>query len=190
MSTAPRVRLPVISDDEAEVAELVRQGHTEESARHVIARSQRPKKLADCRDGLRPCPWVSCKWNLLIDVVDEGGIVLNAGHRRHEGGGRVIPPRELAQERFLDELEDAVDWWFDEPFPPVPSCAIDEAMARQPDDNSITLLDEIAEMMYVTRERVRQIEAGALQSLRDGGHDVEDLKELADEMRGQQDERE
>lgn len=150
----------------------------------------RPKTVGDCRGGVRPCPWVSCKFNLLIDVVDEGGIVLNAGHRRAEGGGRVIPPKPSADERFLDEMEDAIDWWFDEPDPPVPSCAIDEAVARQPDDNAITLLDEIAEMMYVTRERVRQIEAGALVSLRDGGLDVEDLKELADDMRAGQDERE
>lgn len=168
------VKLPVIKDDDD-------------------PRFRRPKTLADCRGGLRPCPWVSCKFNLLIDVVDEGGIVMNAGHRRSEGGGRVIPPHPKAQERFLDEAEDAVDWWFDEidPDNPIPSCAIDEAVTRQPTDNNITLLDEIAEMMYVTRERVRQIEHGALAKLKASGVDlVAELREIIDEMRRMQDERE
>lgn len=32
----------------------------------------RPKTRADCIDGPRPCPWVSCKYNLQIDVRSNG----------------------------------------------------------------------------------------------------------------------
>lgn len=151
---------------------------------------ERPRTRGDCEGGIRPCPYVSCKHNLFIDVVDEGGIIMNAGHRRSEGGGRVIPPRELAEERFKDEMEDAVDWWFDEIDPPRPSCSLDEAVSRQPDDNNITLLDEIATMMLITRERVRQIEAGALESLKLGGVDVDEIYDLADEVKALRGERE
>lgn len=169
----PRVHLPVIDSEE-----------------ESDPRFRRPRKIRDCATSVRPCPWVSCKFNLLIDVVDEGGIVLNAGHRRAEGGGRVIPPRPNAEERFRDELEDAIDWWFDEVDPenPLPSCAVEEAVKRQPDDNNVTLLDEIAAMMYVTRERVRQIEAGALQKLKDEDL-LDELIEAIQEMRRARDDR-
>jgi len=29
---------------------------------------ERPKTRGDCRDGLRPCPWVSCEHHLLIEL--------------------------------------------------------------------------------------------------------------------------
>lgn len=35
----------------------------------------RPKTRSDCIDGPRPCPWMSCRHNLLIEVnEDTGGI--------------------------------------------------------------------------------------------------------------------
>lgn len=39
---------------------------------------ERPACRAECRDGPRPCPFVSCKYNLYIDVnPDSGSVVLN-----------------------------------------------------------------------------------------------------------------
>ena len=35
----------------------------------------RPKTRADCIDGPRPCPWVSCKFHLYLDVSPKSGAV-------------------------------------------------------------------------------------------------------------------
>lgn len=37
----------------------------------------RPRTRGDCKDGPRPCPWVSCKYHLYLDVSDAGAIKLN-----------------------------------------------------------------------------------------------------------------
>ena len=38
---------------------------------------ERPKKRSQCSDGPRPCPWVSCKYNLFLDVRADGVVRLN-----------------------------------------------------------------------------------------------------------------
>lgn len=38
---------------------------------------ERPKTRGDCEGGDRPCPWISCKWNLYLDVLPGGSIKLN-----------------------------------------------------------------------------------------------------------------
>lgn len=149
----------------------------------------RPKTVGDCRRSVRPCPWFGCKFNLLIDVLEDGGIVINARYRgsapigetRPDGAERVIPAKPEFEERFLDEIEDAIEVWFDEPIPPVKSCVLDESMHRFKDDHQ---LDEIADVMFVSRERVRQIEASGLRKLRvacrEAGISLRDfLQELA-----------
>lgn len=43
------------------------------------AGAERPRTRGDCADGARPCPWVGCRHNLLIDVHPEtGSIQINA----------------------------------------------------------------------------------------------------------------
>jgi len=37
----------------------------------------RPRTRAECRGGIRPCPYVGCKWNLYLDVKRNGSIQLN-----------------------------------------------------------------------------------------------------------------
>lgn len=41
------------------------------------ARLQRPKCRAQCVDGERPCPWLSCKYHLAHDVSRVGGLKEN-----------------------------------------------------------------------------------------------------------------
>lgn len=223
------------------------------------AQLERPRTLGDCRSGPRPCPWVSCRSNLLIDVLADGSLVLNAPSSRVKGAERTIAPkhdfdahavwfvevrlyprrqaknrtpqifalgpcgsapraRQLAASwqqiagrnttrihkrlppemqpvgarreggidaKFLDEAEDAVNHWFDEPDPNMPSCIHDEvaklADAKQTTDDDGALLEQIAKVMYVSRERVRQVEAEALPAFRSGleesGLSIADLLE-------------
>lgn len=37
----------------------------------------RPKTRSDCKDGLRPCPFASCRHNLYLDVNRNGAIKIN-----------------------------------------------------------------------------------------------------------------
>lgn len=41
------------------------------------AELQRPKIREHCRDGERPCPWLSCRWHLYLEITPAGGIKLN-----------------------------------------------------------------------------------------------------------------
>lgn len=85
----------------------------------------KPKSRADCVDMERPCPYVSCKYHLFIDVHPvRGSIKVN------------FPDLEV--------------WEMTE------TCALDVA-----DRGGITL-EEVGEIMNLTRERVRQVETAGL----------------------------
>ena len=99
----------------------------------------RPKTRAECVDMERPCPFVSCKYHLFIDVHPvRGSIKLN------------FPDVEVW------EMSD--------------TCALDVA-----DRGGITL-EEVGEIMNLTRERVRQVETAGLSKLQ-GIQDVEPLRD-------------
>lgn len=146
--------------------------------------TSRPKTRGDCKGNARPCPWVSCRYSMLLDIMEDGSIVLNARYRRPEGAHRVMAPKAEVRDRFLDEMEDAVEVWFDEPDPHMPSCALDVAdddgvdriVGEDPDRVGMQL-EEISDLMFVSRERVRQIEASALGKLKvlDGEIDLRGL---------------
>jgi len=40
----------------------------------------RPRTRGDCAAGPRPCPWVSCRHHLFLEVRESGGIKLNFPH--------------------------------------------------------------------------------------------------------------
>ena len=62
----------------AELAELVRT-EPEPPTQHEKRRLKllRPRTRADCIDGPRPCPWVSCREHLYLDTSAAGSIKLN-----------------------------------------------------------------------------------------------------------------
>jgi len=89
----------------------------------------RPVLRDVCATGTRPCPYVSCKHHLYLDVNPEtGSIKLN------------FPDLEV--------------WEMAE------TCALDVA-----DRGGITL-EEVGEILNLTRERIRQVEVKGLQKLR------------------------
>ncbi len=88
----------------------------------------KPKTRAECVDMERPCPFVSCKYHLYLDVH---------------------PVRGSIKVNFTD----ADVWEMTE------TCALDIA-----DRGGITL-EEVGEIMNLTRERVRQVETAGLAKL-------------------------
>ena len=92
----------------------------------------RPKSRGECANVARPCPYVSCKYHLYIDVNPAtGSIKVN------------FPEREVW------ELEH--------------SCALDVA-----EQGGITL-EEVGEILNLTRERIRQVEVRGLFKLKEAG---------------------
>jgi hypothetical protein len=109
----------------------------------TIEHTERPRTWGECLEralgtASRPCGYLRCKHNLLLDVSDE------------TGSYKVTWPH-LASGHYGDEY-DAL---------PQHTCAL-----RVAEQGGMTL-DEIGEMMNLTRERVRQIETKALLRLRD-----------------------
>jgi hypothetical protein len=99
----------------------------------------RPESRGECAQMERPCPFVSCKYHLYIDVH---------------------PVRGSIKINFPDiEVWDMTD-----------SCALDIA-----DRGGITL-EEVGEIMNLTRERVRQLETQGLARLQD----TDDVSRLHD----------
>jgi hypothetical protein len=89
----------------------------------------RPASRADCKDMPRPCPFVSCKHHLYLDVNPEtGSIKLN------------FPDLEVWEMKN--------------------TCSLDVA-----DKNGITL-EEVGDIMNLTRERIRQVEVRGLLKLK------------------------
>lgn len=98
----------------------------------------RPKTRGECADGPRPCPWVSCRQNLFLDVLG-----VNGARRIEDGAIRLNMPR-------LEPGEVPPEW----------SCALDVA------DRGGMGLEDIGDAIGVTRERIRQIEMQALAKVR------------------------
>jgi hypothetical protein len=88
----------------------------------------KPKMRSECVDMERPCPFVSCKYHLYVDVH---------------------PVRGSIKVNFTDQEV----WEMTE------TCALDIA-----DRGGITL-EEVGEIMNLTRERVRQVETAGLAKL-------------------------
>jgi sigma-70-like protein len=96
----------------------------------------RPATRGECKDMPRPCPFVSCKHHLYLDVNPEtGSIKLN--------------------------FPDVEPWEMKE------TCSLDVA-----DRGGITL-EEVGEILNLTRERIRQVEVRGLLRLKMGGSDSE-----------------
>lgn len=91
----------------------------------------RPKVRADCAKTMRPCPFVSCRHHLFLDVnPDNGAIKLN------------FP--ELEPEADLSQMAE--------------TCSLD--VAEEAGDEGVTL-EVAGALMNITRERTRQIEVAA-----------------------------
>lgn len=81
-----------------EVADSIRRGHVAEpDPRPGALVAERPVTRADCADGPRPCPWVSCRHHNYLEVGPEGSIRLN-----HPD----VDPAELADSCSLDVADE------------------------------------------------------------------------------------
>ena len=98
----------------------------------------RPTNREECKNEMRPCPWVACKHHLYLDINPEtGSIKINFPD---------LEPWELKH-----------------------TCALDVA-----ERGGITL-EEVGEIMNLTRERIRQVEVRGLLKLKMGSPSQDEL---------------
>jgi hypothetical protein len=93
-----------------------------------------------------PCPFLSCKYNLLVDVSPAGGLVIRTAPGFGAAGASTeagVLPASIDCIEDVDLPEDRC------------TCAL-AAVAAEP------TLEDVGEMMNLTRERVRQIESRAI----------------------------
>jgi hypothetical protein len=76
--TIPNVRQPWASHhgaDAVRLADLL--DRREEGGLERLLRADRPVTRGDCAGGERPCPWVSCRNHLYLEVTPAGSMKLN-----------------------------------------------------------------------------------------------------------------
>ncbi len=120
----------------------------------LLVLPQRPRVRGDCLPGgcneQRPCPWVGCRYHLALDVNADGALVANQlGRGRRRGRMHeltVLGPRKprAVADRFGDRVVEAMEG--------KDTCALDVAEQRP------RLAREVAELLSVKRDRIRQIE--------------------------------
>src|SRR5689334_22794199 len=86
---------------------------------------ERPRTVGDCRNGPRPCPWVSCRFNLLLDVDKHGALYLNIPKGADDRQPTIVKQVD-SSERFQAAADAAIEHWFTVDPPPA-SCLIDLA---------------------------------------------------------------
>ncbi|MEO1267573.1 MAG: sigma factor-like helix-turn-helix DNA-binding protein [Myxococcota bacterium] len=108
---------------------LTKEERAEAAAIMAEIEDVRPRVRDECRTGERPCPYVSCKHHLYLDVNPEtGSVKIN------------FPDLEV--------------WELAE------TCALDVA------ERGGTTLEDVGELLNLTRERIRQVEVLGLEKLR------------------------
>lgn len=136
-----------------------------------------PARYSECQasgmDGV--CPWARCRFNLMVDVDDDEetigfnyGRVMSETNRREARVTRERP-RDMTEADDVGTMPDeVVNWWVwlnvDHH---QPTCAIWWADNGGGAIESGMTLEEVGDLLNVTRERVRQIETRAIRRLKE-----------------------
>ena len=65
----------------------------------ALSEADRPRLRSQCVDGPRPCPWVSCRYNLFLDIRSDGILRFNFPDKE---------PHEVFHSCALDLAEDGL----------------------------------------------------------------------------------
>jgi hypothetical protein len=115
----------------------------------------RPRTRGECADGPRPCPFVSCRHHLFLEVEQNGSIKFNQPD---------VEVWEMAESCAIDIADRG-------------SVAIDPESWV---DREHATLEVVGQVLNITRERVRQLEVRALAKVKKYGrlHDFAEGRRL------------
>ena len=117
-------------------------------------------------DSPRPCPWISCKYHLALDVSRTGSLWSNA-----EPKSPTLKPEATTQtvRSLISQVAAALSTMPE-------TCALDVA------DRGDNTLHEVGGILGLSRERVRQIEAAALTTARRRLSGTDVAQAIADDL--------
>ena len=104
---------------------------------------QRPRTVDECPDG--PCPWFGCRHHLGLDIIGRHRIRLRTATNK----ATRCPTENVSDAEVAEALDGE-------------TCSL-----RAAADGPLTL-DEAGQLMGYTRERMRQLEQGAIEAMRGG----------------------
>lgn len=110
--------------------------------------SRLPRTRGECAGGARPCPLVSCRYHLYLDVTTTGELTVNFPETHDLGRKKTVTN--------IDELPDVAETLRLMPA----TCALDVADAGE------HLPADVALCLGVSREGARQIELKAYRAFR------------------------
>jgi Sigma-70, region 4 len=105
---------------------------------------ERPVTRADCKQGVRPCPFVGCKYHLYLDVASNGSLKINFPQRE---------PEDLEKSCALDIAEhggitlDATGF----------AMNLTRERVRQVESRALLKLQDAATMLDRDRRRLRHL---------------------------------
>ncbi len=133
----------------------MKEASADREAIRAMLRIPRPRTRGDCLAEARPCPWVGCRYHLLLDVPHVStndrfaGLALvearpaRGGRRRHLKAWAV----ELAVEQWIDRALDRLVSMPD-------TCALDVADRGQVGSKRLTKIEQCSHMMVHQRLRI------------------------------------
>ncbi|MBT3704965.1 hypothetical protein HOG17_04270 [Candidatus Peregrinibacteria bacterium] len=108
----------------------------------------RPRTREECKNDVRPCPWVGCGFHLYLDVDDNGGIIFNHENTVFNDDDLEDPDlRKMVQTCVLDIADKVKD--------------------------GLTFC-EIAEYLGCTVKKVKEILDSCIGKIDDGGEELMD----------------
>lgn len=110
-----------------------------------------PRTRGECKDEPRPCPYVTCRHHLLLDIARDG---------------RLYVTRDM-DEADEDSVGDAL-----EQMPQ--TCALDVA------DRGGMFEEDVAGLLNLTRTHIADIETAAKRKIRRDGHELDDREHPED----------
>jgi hypothetical protein len=139
----------------------------------------RPRTRGDCKDGLRPCPYVGCSHHLLFDV-DEYGSLFLARKTSRAGRRAIYDPGSTPQGRAL--VEAWIDAAVDAVLEAEETCALDIA-DRYTDAKGVAPFDLIGRLIRVGKQRAHQLCVRALKKVcAEHGWEFDDVRDRLVEM--------
>lgn len=108
--------------------------------------SGKPRIRWECKQGPRPCPWMSCRYNTVIDDIrlsaDGKEAHISVGAKNKRGKGLLRASDEKVLELWESYAERGVS-----------NCVLDHV-----ENEHCMTLEEVGQVYGLTRERIRQVE--------------------------------
>lgn len=130
-----------------------------ESLWYVAQALNKPKTRADCVDGPRPCPWISCRAHMLGEVTGKGSYRVRADTPHVPWNSKTLNRKLPVVGQTLDEMVEVLTR--------LPHTCAEDVIDQADDADEGLRIKEIAWLMRLSAWRTRLANRSAQQKLGD-----------------------